>query len=64
MDVDRTTVIEARRRVGLSQSDFASMFGVSKRTLQDWERGRHKPRGAAKTLLKVAVRHPEVLREC
>ncbi|MDR2825969.1 MAG: transcriptional regulator, partial [Deltaproteobacteria bacterium] len=31
--------------------------------LHDWEQGRREPSGAAKTLLKIASRHPEVLRE-
>ena len=54
---------EARAQVGLSQQDFAHLLGVSARTLQDWEQGRREPNGAAKTLLRVAVSHPEVLRE-
>jgi putative transcriptional regulator len=54
---------EARAHVGLSQVDFASLLGVSARTLQDWEQGRREPTGAAKTLLQVAITHPEVLRE-
>lgn len=54
---------EARSRVGLSQQEFAKLLGVSPRTLQDWEQGRRKPTGAAKTLLRVAFAHPEVLRE-
>lgn len=54
---------EARARVGLSQQEFAGLLGVSARTLQDWEQGRREPTGAAKTLLRVAVSHPEVLRE-
>ena len=53
----------ARARVGLSQQEFAVLLGVSARTLQDWEQGRRAPTGAAKTLLRVAVSHPEVLRE-
>ena len=53
---------EARARVGLSQQEFATLLGVSARTLQDWEQGRREPTGAAKTLLRVAVSHPEVLR--
>lgn len=54
---------EARSRVGLSQQDFAHLLGVSARTLQDWEQGRREPTGAAKTLLRVAFSHPEVLLE-
>ncbi len=54
---------EARGRVGLSQQEFARLLGVSARTLQDWEQGRRKPTGAAKTLLRVAFSHPEVLLE-
>jgi len=54
---------EARARVGLSQQAFAILLGVSPRTLQDWEQGRREPTGAAKTLLRVAVSHPEVLLE-
>ena len=54
---------EARARVGLSQHAFARLLGISARTLQDWEQGRRQPTGAAKTLLRVAFSHPEVLRE-
>ena len=54
---------EARAKVGLSQQEFARLLGVSARTLQDWEQGRREPTGAAKTLLRVAASHPEVLFE-
>ncbi len=53
----------ARHRTGLSQARFAELLGVSVRTLQEWEQGRRQPSGAARTLFKVAERHPEVLRE-
>lgn len=53
----------ARARTGLSQQAFAQLLGVSARTLQDWEQGRREPTGAAKTLLRVAATHPEVLLE-
>ena len=56
-------IAEARFKSSLSQSQFAALMGVSTRTPQDWEQGRRTPSGAAKTLLKVATRHPEVLRE-
>jgi putative transcriptional regulator len=52
---------EARASVGLSQQEFAQRLGVSPRTLQDWEQGLREPTGAARTLLKVAVKHPKLL---
>lgn len=55
--------IAARQQAGLSQSQFAALLGVSVRTLQGWEQGKRHPSGAAKTLFKVAERHPDVLRE-
>jgi len=61
--VKTTEAAEARALIGLSQQEFALLLGVSARTLQDWEQGRREPTGAAKTLLRVAVSHPEVLRE-
>jgi len=54
-------IAEARSRLGMSQSELASLIGVSTRTLQDWEQGRRKPTGAAQTLLRVAIAHPEAL---
>ena len=53
----------ARNRLGMSQSELAALMGVSPRTLQDWEQGRRKPTGAAQTLLRVAIAHPEALRD-
>ena len=56
-------IARARLVSGLSQSAFAALLGVSVRTLQDWEQGRREPSGAAKTLVRVAELHPEVLQE-
>jgi putative transcriptional regulator len=50
-----------RGEMDLSQSEFAELIGVSKRTLQEWEQGRCKPAGAAVKLLLVAKRHPKAL---
>ena len=56
-------VIEARQSTGMSQAEFASALHISKRTLQEWEQGRRSPSGAAQALVRIAKRHPEVLRE-
>jgi putative transcriptional regulator len=56
-------VLAARQKSALSQSQFAALLGVSVRTLQEWEQGRRQPSRAAQTLLRVAMAHPNVLRE-
>lgn len=56
-------VSETRARVGLSQSEFARLLGVSVRTLQEWEQGRRVPSGPARTLLAIAHRNPRALLE-
>lgn len=62
-EVKISAAAEARAKVGVSQSAFAELLGVSLRTLQDWEQGRRRPAGAAQTLLRVASQHPEALRD-
>ena len=56
-------VRSARKRTGLSQADFARLMQVSKGTLVNWEQGRRNPSGAARSLLMIAKRRPDVLRE-
>jgi len=56
-------VASIREKTGLSQAHFATLLGVSVRTLQDWEQGRRAPSGAARTLLLIADRNPTALLE-
>lgn len=58
-----SAIAEARARSGLSRQKFAELLGVSPRTLQEWEQGRRHPSGAARSLLAIAARRPDVLRE-
>lgn len=59
----RSQIVRVRLKSGLTQAQFAALLGVSKRTLEQWEQGRRKPSGAAKTLLRLAELHPNILRE-
>jgi len=61
--IDVNDVVQARQGTGLSQSEFASALNISKRTLQEWEQGRRTPSGAAQALIRIARKHPEVVRE-
>lgn len=61
--VREVSVVRARAASSLSQAEFAALLGVSLRTLQQWEQGRREPRGAAKTLIALAVEHPATLRK-
>ena len=59
-DVD---VAAVRARTGLSQAAFARSIGVAKGTLLNWEQGRRRPTGPARTLLALLDRKPALVRE-
>ena len=61
--IELNEVVQARQNTGMSQSEFAEALNISKRTLQEWEQGRRSPSGAAQTLIRIASRHPEIVRE-
>jgi len=52
-----------RKFVGLTQAEFAKAMGISVHTLRNWEQGRRHPEGPAIALLRIAARHPRVIRE-
>jgi putative transcriptional regulator len=62
-EVEVNEVVQARQGTGLSQSEFAAALSISKRTLQEWEQGRRSPSGAAQALIRIARKHPDVVRE-
>jgi putative transcriptional regulator len=59
--VNLPSAARIREKTELSQERFATLLGVSIRTLQDWEQGRRAPSGAARTLLLIADRNPKAL---
>ena len=54
-------VTNIRKKLHVSQTEFAHLIGVSVDTLQNWEQGRRKPEGPALALLKVAETNPEAV---
>lgn len=58
---EEINVRRIRKKLNMSQSEFARYFGVSVRTIQDWEQGRRVPSGASKSFLFVIDREPEAV---
>lgn len=56
-------VAALRRFVGLTQARFAEAMGISVHTLRNWEQDRRQPEGPAIALLRIAARHPRIIRE-
>ena len=52
-----------RKRLHVSQTQFAHLIGVSAATLRNWEQGRTYPEGAARALLKIAAYRPNAVLE-
>ena len=50
-----------RRKLRLSQAQFAKRFGFSVRTIQEWEQGRALPDRPARILLRVIARSPKTV---
>ena len=54
-------VANLRKRLGLTQEQFAARFGCSIATLRSWERGDRIPRGPALVLLNLIDREPKAV---
>ena len=54
-------VKQIREDIQKSQSEFAKMFGICIKTVQNWEAGRSKPRGPSRKLLKLIQLQPELV---
>lgn len=52
-----------RKRLQVSQMQFAHLIGVSAATLRNWEQGRTYPEGAARALLRIAAHRPDAVLE-
>lgn len=59
--VPKIDVRAARRKLGMTQVDFAFNFGVSVNTVRNWEQGRRRPEGPARVLLAVIDHDPQAV---
>jgi putative transcriptional regulator len=57
----RIDVKQARKKLGMSQVQFAEQFGINSSTLRNWEQGRRQPEGPARVLLAIIDREPEAV---
>ena len=63
VEIPNVDVRALRRKLGLSQSEFAARFGFLPATLKNWEQGRTRPDGPARVLLAVIACHPEAVED-
>lgn len=61
--VPKVDVRQVRRRLKLSQSQFAMHFGFAPASVRNWEQGRTRPDGPARILLAVIAKHPEAVQD-
>ncbi|HEB79158.1 MAG TPA: helix-turn-helix domain-containing protein [Rhodospirillales bacterium] len=54
-------VAALRRRLGLTQREFAARYGFSIDTVANWEQRHREPRGSARVLLKVIANEPDAV---
>jgi len=63
VQVPTVDVQQVRKRMRLSQDEFAAKFGFAAASVRNWEQGRRQPEGPARVLLAVIDQHPEVVEE-
>ena len=59
----KSEVAKVRHSLDLTQQAFADLLGVGLSTLRSWEQRKREPSGAARMLISIALKHPEVLQE-
>src|SRR5215471_17967112 len=63
VNVPHVDVRQVRRKMGLSQAQFATKFGLPPATLRNWEQGRARPDAPTRVLLAVIAKHPEAVED-
>jgi putative transcriptional regulator len=61
--VQEVNVREVRSKMGLTQAQFATKFGLPPATLRNWEQGRSRPDAPTRVLLAVIAKHPDAVED-
>ena len=59
----KSEVAKVRQSLDLTQEAFADLLCIGLSTLRSWEQKKREPSGAARMLIAIALKHPEVLHE-
>ena len=59
----KSEVAKVRHSLDLTQEAIADLLGIGLSTLRSWEQKKREPSGAARMLIAIALKHPEVLQE-
>lgn len=60
---DKSEVLAVRQKLGVSQTMFAKLLHINKRTLENWEQGRTKPNTQAAVLIKLVNNRPDLIKD-
>jgi len=58
---ENVDVRSVRRKLHMTQKEFARSFGFSVYSIRNWEQGKRRPEGPARVLLTIIDREPEAV---
>ena len=59
--LDNVDIKAIRRRLGLTQAEFAHRYGFELGSIRNWEQGRRRPEGPARVLLHIIEKEPKAV---
>ena len=63
-DISAEDIKNIRNEIGLTQSMFAAVIGVSVKTVEAWEAGTNRPIGPARRMISLIQFNPDILKVC
>lgn len=63
-DISAEEIKKIRNNLGLTQSVFAAVIGVSTKTVEAWESGTNRPIGPARRMISIIQFNPDILESC